>query len=163
MVSIFSRGKNLNSLQYISRHSTSDPSSTFPAYHTFACIRSSILISFCLGRMFRLLPVIFTAADCSFTDKPVRMEREVRRMQQVSAYVMAHYVHPIALDDIAAEVGMNRSAFSSWARTYTGRMQIFSEGQRHLAHGVNTLWIFQFCRCRIPRILFKFVPEKRIS
>ena len=32
------------------------------------------------------------------------------------------------------------------ARTYTGHMQIFSEGQRHLAHGVNTLWIFQHLR-----------------
>lgn len=76
-----------------------------------------------LGRlcgMFRLLPVIFTAADCSFAGRPVRMEREVRRMQQVSAYVMAHYVHPIALDDIAAEVGMNRSAFSSWFRRCKG-------------------------------------------
>ena len=77
-----------------------------------------------LGRlcgMFRLLPVIFTAADCSFTGKPVRIEREVRRMQ------------------------------------------IFSEGQRHTAYRVNTLWIFQFCRCRVPRILSKFVSEKRIS
>lgn len=41
----------------------------------------------------------------------MRIERDVRRMQQICAYVMKHYVHPIALDDIAAEVGMNRSAF----------------------------------------------------
>ena len=36
-------------------------------------------------------------------------------------------------------------------------------GQRHLAYRVNTLWIFQLCRCRVPRILSKFVSEKRIS
>ena len=57
-----------------------------------------------LGRlcaMFRLLPVIFTAKDYTLVGKPVRIEREVRRMQQVSAYVMAHYVHPISLDDMA--------------------------------------------------------------
>lgn len=41
---------------------------------------------------------------------------------------------------------MASGIYSSWARTYTGRMQIF-----------------QLCRCRIPRILSKFVPEKRIS
>ena len=76
-----------------------------------------------LGRlceMLRLLPVIFRAADCSFAGHPVRIERDVRRMQQVSAYVMAHYIHPIRLDDIAAEVGMNRSAFCTWFRDCKG-------------------------------------------
>ena len=70
--------------------------------------------------MFRLLPVIFTAKDYTVAGKPMRIEREVRRMQQVSAYVMAHYVHPISLDDIVAEVGMNRSAFCSWFKRCKG-------------------------------------------
>ena len=39
---------------------------------------------------------------------------------EVSAYVMAHYVHPISLDEIASEVGMNRSAFCSWFRRCKG-------------------------------------------
>ena len=65
-----------------------------------------------LSAMLRLLPVIFTS-DRAFAGKPMRIERDVRRMQQICAYVMKHYVHPIALDDIAAEVGMNRSAFCS--------------------------------------------------
>ena len=72
-----------------------------------------------LGRlcaMFRLLPVIFTAKDYTLVGKPVRIEREVRRMQQVSAYVM----HPISLDDMASEVGMNRSAFCSWFKRCKG-------------------------------------------
>ena len=76
-----------------------------------------------LGRlcaMFRLLPVIFTAKDYTLVGKPVRIEREVRRMQQVSAYVMTHYVHPISLDDMASEVGMNRSAFCSWFKRCKG-------------------------------------------
>ena len=70
--------------------------------------------------MFCLLPVIFTAKDYTLAGKPMRIEREVRRMQQVSEYVMAHYVHPISLDDIAAEVGMNRSAFCSWFKRCKG-------------------------------------------
>lgn len=76
-----------------------------------------------LGRlcgMLRLLPTIFTAKDYALVGKPMRIEREVRRMQQVSAYVMAHYVHPILLDEIASEVGMNRSAFCSWFKRCKG-------------------------------------------
>ena len=33
---------------------------------------------------------------------------------------MAHYVHPISLDDIAAEVGMNRSAFCTYFKRHKG-------------------------------------------
>lgn len=76
-----------------------------------------------LGRlceMLRLLPLVFTATDSTFAGKPVRIDRDVRRMQQIVAYVMAHYVHPIALDDIAAEVGMNRSAFCCYFKRRKG-------------------------------------------
>ena len=76
-----------------------------------------------LGRlceMLRLLPVVFTATDFSGAGNPVRIERDVRRMQQISAYVMTHYVHPILLDDIVAEVGMNRSAFCSYFKRCKG-------------------------------------------
>lgn len=73
-----------------------------------------------LCAMFRLLPVVFTSSDHTFVGKPVRIERDVRRMQQISAYVMAHYVHTIPLDDIAAEVGMNRSAFCSYFKRCKG-------------------------------------------
>lgn len=64
-----------------------------------------------LGEMIRLLPVIFTTKDHTLIGKPVRIERDIRRMQQVVEYVMAHYVHNITLDDIATHIGMNRSAF----------------------------------------------------
>ena len=73
-----------------------------------------------LSEMFRLLPAIFTSSDHTFAGKPMRIERDVRRMQQICAYVMAHYVHSIALDDIAAEVGMNRSAFCSYFKRCKG-------------------------------------------
>lgn len=73
-----------------------------------------------LSAMFRLLPVVFTSSDHTFAGKPMRIERDVRRMQQICAYVMKHYVHPIALDDIAAEVGMNRSAFCSYFKRCKG-------------------------------------------
>ena len=76
-----------------------------------------------LGRlceMFRLLPLIFTSSDHVIAGKPMRIERDVRRMQQICAYVMAHYVHSISLDDIATEIGMNRSAFCSYFKRYKG-------------------------------------------
>lgn len=73
-----------------------------------------------LSAMFRLLPIIFTSSDHTFAGKPMRIERDVRRMQQICAYVMVHYVHSIALDDIAAEVGMNRSAFCSYFKRSKG-------------------------------------------
>lgn len=44
----------------------------------------------------------------------MRIKQDVRRMQQISAYVMAHYAHNITLDDIAKEMGMNHSAFCSY-------------------------------------------------
>lgn len=76
-----------------------------------------------LGRltaMFRLLPVLFTSSDHTFAGKPMRIDRDVRRMQQISVYVMAHYIHPITLNEIAAEVGMNRSAFCSYFKKHKG-------------------------------------------
>lgn len=73
-----------------------------------------------LCEMFRLLPVIFTSSDHTLAGKPIRIERDVRRMQQISTYVMTHYVHPISLNDIAAEMGMNRSAFCSYFKRCKG-------------------------------------------
>ena len=75
-----------------------------------------------LSAMFRLLPVVFTSSDHTFAGKPMRIERDVRRMQQICAYVMKHYIHSIALDDIAAEVGMNRSAFCSYFKRCKGKI-----------------------------------------
>ena len=76
-----------------------------------------------LGRlcgMFRLLPVIFNSSDHILAGKPMQIERDVRRMHQICAYVMAHYVHTISLDEVAAEVGMNRSAFCSYFKRCKG-------------------------------------------
>ncbi|WP_417153160.1 helix-turn-helix domain-containing protein [Rikenella microfusus] len=73
-----------------------------------------------LSEMFRLLPVVFTSADRMFAGKPARTERDVRRMQQICTYVMRHYAHPIPLDEIAAEVGMNRSAFCTYFKRCKG-------------------------------------------
>lgn len=45
-----------------------------------------------LGRlceMLRLLPMVFAAKDYTFVGRPMRIEREVRRMQHVFEYVMA--------------------------------------------------------------------------
>lgn len=73
-----------------------------------------------LSAMLRLLPLIFTSPDHTFAGKPMRIERDVRRMQQICAYVMKHYVHSITLDDIAKETGMNRSAFCSYFKRCKG-------------------------------------------
>lgn len=122
--------------------------------------------------MFRLLPVIFTAKDCTFAGSPVRIEREVRRMQQVSAYVMAHYVHPILLDDIAAEVGMNRSAFCSWFKRCKGmtfsqfvtqyRLNTACDLLEHSQKSVSEIgYLVGFCD--IPHFVRVFTKEKGVS
>lgn len=102
-----------------------------------------------LSAMFRLLPVLFTSSDHTFAGKPMRIERDVRRMQQICAYVMKHYVHPIALDDIAAEVGMNRSAFCSYFKRHKGmtfsqfvthyRLNTACELLKHSSKGVSEI------------------------
>ena len=76
-----------------------------------------------LGRaceMLRLLPTVFRSVDRVAVGRPTRSEKEARRMQRIAEYVMAHYVHPIALDGIAAEIGMNRSAFCTFFKKAKG-------------------------------------------
>lgn len=50
----------------------------------------------------------------------MRIEREARCMQQICSYGMAHYVHPISLDEIAAEAGMSRSASCAYFKRSKG-------------------------------------------
>ena len=64
-----------------------------------------------LSEMLRLLPVVFTTNDHTPIGRPIKVERDVRRIQQIVTYVMAHYPHEITLDAISAHIGMNRSAF----------------------------------------------------
>lgn len=73
-----------------------------------------------LSEMIRLLPIIFTTRDHTLIGKPIKIERDIRRMQQVAEYVMAHYVHTITLDDIAAHIGMNSSAFCTFFKRNKG-------------------------------------------
>lgn len=76
-----------------------------------------------LGRlceMLRLLPELFTTSDHILAGRPARIDRDVRRMQRVCIHVMRHYAHPLGLDDIAAEAGMNRSAFCTWFKRCKG-------------------------------------------
>ena len=73
-----------------------------------------------LSEMISLLPIIFTTKDHTLIGKPIKIERDIRRMQSVAEYVMAHYVHNITLDDIAAHIGMNRSAFCTFFKRNKG-------------------------------------------
>lgn len=73
-----------------------------------------------LGEMLKLLPLIFTASDHTYIGKPVKVGRDIRRLQEIATYVMAHYVHPITLDDIASYIGMNRSAFCTFFKRHKG-------------------------------------------
>lgn len=78
-----------------------------------------------LGEMIKLLPFIFSTKEHSLIGRPVKIEKDIRRMQDVVAYVMAHYVHHITLDDIAEYIGMNRSAFCTFFKRNKG--MTFSE------------------------------------
>lgn len=73
-----------------------------------------------LIEMMKLLPIIFTSTDHTYIGKPVKVGRDISRMQKVAAYVMAHYVHRITLDEIALHIGMNRSAFCIFFRRNKG-------------------------------------------
>lgn len=73
-----------------------------------------------LCEMIRLLPFIFTTTDHTYIGKPIKIERNIRRIQQVAAYVMAHYYHPITIDEIASHMGMNRSAFCTFFKRNKG-------------------------------------------
>ena len=69
----------------------------------------------------RLTGITFPTNALKFgTGSSQTIRRDVRRMQQICVYVMAHYIHTIFLDDIAAEVGMNRSAFCSYFKRCKG-------------------------------------------
>lgn len=73
-----------------------------------------------LTEMFKLLPIIFNTSDHIVAGRPMNIEKDVRKMLKISAYVMAHYKHSICLDDIATEVGMNRSAFCTYFKRSKG-------------------------------------------
>ena len=128
-----------------------------------------------LGRlctMFQLLSTVFTATDYTFAGKPVRIERDVRRMQQISTYVMAHYVHPISLDDIAAEVGMNRSAFCTYFKRHKGMtfLQFVTQYRLNTACGLlkhSQKSVSEICYlvgfCDLPHFIRVFTKEKGMS
>ena len=71
-----------------------------------------------LTSMIGLLPFIFSTPDRTFIGKPIKIERDIRRIREVATYVMAHYTRTITLDEIAAHIGMNRSAFCSFFRRH---------------------------------------------
>lgn len=73
-----------------------------------------------LGEMIRLLPFVFTTSDRTYIGKPVRIEHDLRRIQDVVTYVMAHYPHTITLGEIASHIGMNRSAFCTFFKRNKG-------------------------------------------
>lgn len=73
-----------------------------------------------LSEMIRLLPTIFKSEDHFLIGKPIKIERDIRRIQQVVTYVMAHYPHVIKLDEIAEHIGMNRSAFCTFFKRNKG-------------------------------------------
>lgn len=73
-----------------------------------------------LCEMFRLLTVIFTTGDHALIGGPVKIDCDIRRVEQIVTYVMAHYVQDITLDEIAAHVGMNRSAFCTFFKRKKG-------------------------------------------
>ena len=88
-----------------------------------------------LCEMLCLLPELFTASDHTLAGRPVHIERDVQRMQQICTYVMRHYARRITLNDIAAEAGMNRSAFCTWFKRCKGItfLQFLTQYRLHTA------------------------------
>lgn len=73
-----------------------------------------------LSSMLLLLCELFTASDHTLAGRPMRIERNVQRMQTVCTFVMRNFGRTITLEEAAAVAGMNRSTFCSWFRKYKG-------------------------------------------
>lgn len=71
-----------------------------------------------LSAMLLLLCELFTASDHTLAGRPMRIERNVQRMQTVCTFVMRNFRRTITLEEAAAVAGMNRSTFCSWFRKY---------------------------------------------
>ena len=82
-----------------------------------------------LSAMLLLLCELFTASDHTLAGRPMRIEKNVQRMQTVCTFVMRNFRRTITLEEAAAVAGMNRSAFCSWFRKY--RQMTFMQ---YLAH-----------------------------
>lgn len=73
-----------------------------------------------VGAALQLLPIIFKATEKVEIGRPKYQERNVRRLQTVSTFVMKRFRHKVTLDEVALEVGMNRSAFCTWFKQQKG-------------------------------------------
>ena len=74
-----------------------------------------------LSAMLLLLCELFTASDHTLAGRPMRIERNVQRMQTVCTFVMRNFRRTITLEEAAAVAGMNRSAFCTFFRKHTGQ------------------------------------------
>lgn len=74
-----------------------------------------------LAEFIKLLPLIYNTKDYTIAGRPIQVERDVKRLQDTSAWVMKNYVSDISLDDIASHLGMNTSAFCSWFKKHKGQ------------------------------------------
>ncbi len=73
-----------------------------------------------VGAALQLLPMIFKATEKVEIGRPKYQERNVLRLQTVSTFVMKRFRHKVTLEEVAREVGMNRSAFCSWFKQQKG-------------------------------------------
>ncbi|MCR5312591.1 MAG: AraC family transcriptional regulator [Bacteroidaceae bacterium] len=73
-----------------------------------------------VGAALQLLPIIFKATEKMEIGRPKYIERNVFRLQMVSTFVMKRFRHKVKLEEVAREVGMNRSAFCTWFKQQKG-------------------------------------------
>lgn len=74
-----------------------------------------------LVELLRLLPLVFSSDDYISVGRHANyQEKNIRRMMDISTYVMKHFQQSISLDDIARHVGMNRSSFCIYFKRQKG-------------------------------------------
>lgn len=71
-------------------------------------------------RMLELLRLIADARNCVSVGSNNTLSRSEQRLEKVRAFCHCNYGREISLDEIAAHVGMNKSAFCTFMRRHAG-------------------------------------------
>lgn len=78
-----------------------------------------------LGRMIDLIVLVSNTGKCSVVGRNNLLSKSEQRLEKIRVFCSCNYYNPISLNEMAAHVNMNKSAFCTFIRRHTGHS--FSE------------------------------------
>lgn len=78
-----------------------------------------------LGRMIDLIVLASNTGKCSIVGRNNLLSKSEQRLEKIRVFCSCNYSRPISLNEMAAHVNMNKSAFCTFIRRHTGHS--FSE------------------------------------